>query len=88
VVVDDQSTDRTLEIVRRYTNRVFVRKMEIEGRHRNWAYAQARNEWVLSLDADEVVTPELADEIRRMLSVNPKKTALLSPAEFYRRVLG
>jgi len=37
--------------------------MDIEGRHRNWAYDQAKHEWILSLDADERVTPELACEI-------------------------
>jgi len=68
VVVDDGSTDRTVEIARRYTTRVFQRAMDIEGRHRNWAYAQARHEWVFSLDADERVTPELAQEIQALLA--------------------
>ena len=63
VIVDDLSTDGTVEIARRYTDRVFEKRMEIEGAHRNYAYSLARNGWVLSLDADEVVTPELASEI-------------------------
>jgi hypothetical protein len=37
--------------------------MDVEGRHRNWAYAKARNPWVLSLDADEKITLELKAEI-------------------------
>ena len=41
--------------------------MDIEGRHRNWAYAKARNEWVLSLDADEKLTEGLKNEIRKVL---------------------
>jgi glycosyltransferase involved in cell wall biosynthesis len=41
--------------------------MDIEGRHRNWAYAQAANQWVLSLDADELVTPELKVEIEEVI---------------------
>ena len=41
--------------------------MDIEGRHRNWAYSQAKNHWVLSLDADERVTPELKEEIAQVL---------------------
>lgn len=68
IVVDDNSTDRTVEIAQRYTNRIFQKKMDIEGRHRNWAYAQARNSWVLSLDADERVTPELKEEITKTIS--------------------
>lgn len=67
VIVDDMSTDGTVEIARRYTDRVFAKKMEIEGAHRNYAYSLARNGWVLSLDADEVVTPELASEISQVL---------------------
>ena len=63
IVVDDESTDKTVEIVRGYTDKVFIRKMDVEGRHRNWAYALARNPWVLSLDADEKVTEALRQEI-------------------------
>ena len=67
VVVDDESTDRTVDIVSRYTDRIIIRKMDIEGRHRNFAYVQAKNLWVLSLDADEVVTEELKEEIKNVL---------------------
>jgi len=63
VLVDDMSTDKTVEIAKVYTDRIFIKKMDIEGRHRNWAYAQARNSWILSLDADEKVSPELKEEI-------------------------
>jgi glycosyltransferase involved in cell wall biosynthesis len=70
IVVDDESTDRTLEIVKRYGANVFSRKMDNEGRHRNWGYAQARNLWVLSLDADEKVTPELKIEIEAVIQSN------------------
>jgi glycosyltransferase involved in cell wall biosynthesis len=67
IVVDDDSSDRTTEIAKRYTDKVLVKKMDVEGRHRNWAYAQARNEWVLSLDADEMVSPELRREIAQAI---------------------
>ena len=63
VVVDDMSTDLTIEICRRYTDKIFQRAMDIEGRQRNYAYGLAAEEWVLSLDADERVTPELAEEV-------------------------
>lgn len=67
IVVDDFSTDRTVEVVRRFPVTVLQRKMENEGRHRNWGYARTRNSWVLSLDADEQASPELKDEIDRVL---------------------
>jgi glycosyltransferase involved in cell wall biosynthesis len=65
VVLDDQSTDRTVEIARRFTDKIFQRAMDIEGRQRNYAYEKATQPWVLSLDADERVTPELAGEIAK-----------------------
>ncbi|MBU2541409.1 MAG: glycosyltransferase family 2 protein [Candidatus Omnitrophica bacterium] len=70
IVVDDESTDETLSLAKRFSSKVFSRKMDIEGAHRNWAYAQAENDWVLSLDADERVTEELKNEIDKALS-NP-----------------
>ncbi len=67
LVVDDESTDETVRIAESLGARVLKRKMDLEGRHRNWAYAQAKHEWVLSLDADERVTPALAQEITQLL---------------------
>ncbi len=67
VVLDDMSEDRTVEIARRYTDKIYQRKMDIEGRHRNYAYALAKNKWALSLDADERATPQLKDEIREVI---------------------
>lgn len=71
VVLDDESTDGTVAIAREATDKVFSRKMENEGRHRNYAYSLARNEWVLSLDADERVTPQLAQEIAQLMEKGP-----------------
>ena len=68
IVVDDESTDRTVDITSEYTDKIFIRKMDIEGRQRNFAYSQAKNLWVLSLDADERVTEELKREIRDVLA--------------------
>jgi glycosyltransferase involved in cell wall biosynthesis len=70
VVLDDMSTDRTREIASRHTDKVFQRAMDIEGRQRNFAYDKATQPWVLSLDADERVTPELAEEISKMAVEN------------------
>ncbi len=63
VVVDDDSSDQTVALAEKYADKVLHRRMDNEGTHRNWAYAQAKNEWVLSLDADEYVTEELKQEI-------------------------
>ena len=83
IVVDDESVDKTVEIAKEYTDKIFIKKMDIEGRHRNWAYNQAKNIWVLSLDADEIVTPELKEEIEKTLSANPKENGFTIPRRNY-----
>ncbi len=83
IVVDDFSSDKTMEIVRGYTDKIFQRRMEVEGIHRNWTYQQAKNEWVLSLDADETVTPELREEITKMLSSPTEHSAFSIPLRNY-----
>ena len=70
VIVDGFSTDSTVEIAKKYTDKIFSREMDIEGRHRNFAYSRATQEWVLSLDADERVSPELAEEIKGLVAKN------------------
>ena len=71
IILDDFSTDRTVEIAKRFTDRIIQRRMDVEGIHRNIAYSLASQEWVLSLDADERVTPELREEITHLLEGSP-----------------
>ena len=71
IVLDDESTDNTVELAGSLGARVSRRKMDIEGKHRNFAYGLAKNDWILSLDADERVTPELKDEIIETLAKKP-----------------
>jgi len=72
IVVDAGSTDRTLEIANRYTDRVFVRR-DPEGKeglaelNKNFGIEQANYDWILVLDADEIVPRELKLEIRGIL---------------------
>jgi glycosyltransferase involved in cell wall biosynthesis len=83
IVLDDNSSDDTVNISRRFTDKVFTRKMDIEGRHRNHAYSLARNDWVLSLDADERVSGELADELRALFKKDIKDKAFTIPIKTY-----
>jgi glycosyltransferase involved in cell wall biosynthesis len=64
LVVDSFSTDNTLEIVGRYTDRVLQREYKNHADQLNWAIPQARHEWVLVVDADERVPEILEKEIR------------------------
>lgn len=79
IVVDDESHDKTVEISEGLGVKVFVRKMHIEGAHRNWAYEKARNRWVLSVDSDERLTDELKDEIKHLLTKDPAESAFAIP---------
>jgi glycosyltransferase involved in cell wall biosynthesis len=83
IVLDDMSDDKTVEITRKYTERVFQRKMDIEGAHRNYAYSLAGNEWILSLDADETVSPELKDEIVKVISEGARCNVFAIPLRNY-----
>ncbi len=68
VVVDSGSTDRTLEICERYGCRIVRADWKGYGRNKQLAVDSVSNDWVLSVDADEEVTPELAREIEAVLS--------------------
>ena len=63
VLVDSFSTDRTLEIASEYTDRILQREWVGINDQRQYALEQCANDWVLCVDADERVTPELRDEI-------------------------
>jgi glycosyltransferase involved in cell wall biosynthesis len=68
VVVDPDSRDATLAIAQREADAVLVRGFDDFASQRNAALALARGDWVLSIDADERVTPALASEIRQVIS--------------------
>jgi len=70
IVVDSGSTDRTLEIAKEHGAKVHVIEWAGFGPAKGAGVAQASHDWVLSVDADEEVSNELADEIRRTIS-NP-----------------
>lgn len=71
-VVDSFSTDRSLEIAREYSAKVIQHAYEGPAQQKNWALENLdfENEWVLILDADERVSPELAREIKRIISAD------------------
>ena len=71
IVVDSGSTDDTVAIARRYATRVEHRDWPGYSAQKNYAAAVASNDWILSLDADERVTPQLAAEIRQALTSEP-----------------
>ena len=71
LVVDSFSTDRTLEIARRYTSRIVQREYINSASQKNWAIPQATHRWVMVVDSDERVTTGLRDEILALLAREP-----------------
>src|SRR2546425_13349689 len=66
IVVDAESTDRTAELAKAYTPKVFVRTWPGYGPQKNFAMAQATADWILIVDADECASDELREEIRAL----------------------
>ena len=66
IVVDSESTDRTVEIARRFTDNVITQKFLGYAAQKNIAAEQASHDWVFNLDADERISPELAREIEAL----------------------
>jgi glycosyltransferase involved in cell wall biosynthesis len=83
VVVDSHSTDGTERISREFTDKIYQHKFEGFGKLRNEAVAHTTHEWVLSVDTDERVTPELREEILALLARGPAADAYFVPRRNY-----
>ena len=83
IVVDSGSTDRTREIAERCGARVVVRPWDGYSRQKNFAAAEAQHNWILSLDADERVSIELANAIRQWKQAPNGAAAASMPRRAY-----
>jgi glycosyltransferase involved in cell wall biosynthesis len=69
VTIDSQTTDNTKQLASRFTKKIFVKPHQDQfHKLKQWTLEQATQPWVLWLDADEIVTPKLAREIKETLS--------------------
>jgi glycosyltransferase involved in cell wall biosynthesis len=87
IVVDSGSTDRTVEIAKSYGARVFVETWKGFAAQKNSAMEKAAMDWVLQLDADEPLEPELAAEMEVALKASSQVTGYWIPRKnfFLRR---
>jgi len=83
VVVDCSSTDETVKIARRFTDRVFERAWTNFADQKNFANGKAAHPWILSLDADERVSPELRKELLDLRTAEPDVDAFSIPRQVY-----
>ena len=75
VVLDGGSTDNTVEIARRFTGKVFINThWKGYGIQRQRAQHFVESDWILWVDADERVDPQLAEEIQSQIEKNPIRT--------------
>lgn len=81
VVVDNSSSDKTVEIVKKYTSKIYSQEnnpKEIDIQ-KNLGFEKATSDWVLSIDADEEVSKELVDEIKRTIKTKSKVNGYYIP---------
>ncbi len=67
VIVDSGSKDKTLDIARKYNAKIYIHKFDDYASQKNFAAEKANGDWILSLDADEEIESQLADEIEMKL---------------------
>jgi len=67
VLVDDYSTDKTLEIAIKHSCRIYLRRDKDLGKQKAYGLKKAKNNWILFLDADEILSPALKKEISTIL---------------------
>ncbi len=66
ILIDDFSTDNTAQIASMYGCKIFQRKLDNFGKQKQFAVAQTSNNWVLNLDADEILSDALIDELKSL----------------------
>ncbi len=81
IIVDDMSTDKTVNICRQYTDKIYRRKKENCGEQKQYGVERASGDWILNVDADEIVTAELGREIQEVIQKNEKYNGY----QFYRK---
>ena len=81
VVVDSGSTDGSVELAKKYTDRVFYREWTGFGEQKVFAESLCRYNWVLNLDADEVLSEELLERISKIVIADPSNTKRASGFE-------
>ena len=83
VVVDCRSSDETVKIARRYTDRVFERDWTNFADQKNFGNSRASHPWIFSLDADERISPELREELLALKKTEPDVDAFSIPRKVY-----
>lgn len=75
IIVDNESTDKTVKIAKRYTKIIHPHKNNplVLNQAKNYGFTKAKGEWIISLDPDERISPKLATEIKKILKEHSSK---------------
>lgn len=76
IFVDNTSSDKTVQIAKQYTDKIYMRPNDpvMLNRNKNFGFTKATGDWIISLDADERLTPQLSAEIRK--AINNKRLTI------------
>lgn len=83
IVVDSESSDRTVQIAKEAGAEVYIRPFDHFSGQKSFAFGKVRTPWALNLDADETLTPQLCEEIRRVLPNTPYAGFLLHRQNYF-----
>lgn len=82
-IIDSGSTDQTLSIAKKYTDKIWLEESDDFSIKRNLGLAKAKSQWVLYIDADERVTPQLQNEIRIVVEKDELAAYTIPRKNFY-----
>ncbi len=74
IIVDSGSKDRTVEIAKKYTDKIYHNDWVDFSVQRNFALDKCEHDWIFTLDSDEEATPELIEKIKLILESGTDKT--------------
>ncbi|MEI7508550.1 MAG: glycosyltransferase family 2 protein [Flavobacterium sp.] len=83
IFIDSLSNDKTIEIAEQMGVKVIQRKFDNFSDQRNFAISQAKNDWIVFFDLDEIITNELEEEILSIINSKPEKVAYFIKRNFY-----
>lgn len=84
ILIDDDSIDKTIEIAKKFNAKIFTHSLNNNfAKERNFGLQKARSEWVLFVDADERVSPELKEEILKAIKKSNINGFFLKRQDFF-----
>lgn len=83
IIVDSNSTDRTIEIAKEMNVKVYQRDFDNFSSQKNYAIKKASHDWIVFFDLDEIISAELANEIQEKIPSNTDTSAFKVKRNFY-----